>query len=191
MFGLGLYKPMTLFSADIIVKQKISAAWSLASMGIAVTAVLVGAFIALRYSVVITPSLLRKWKGEEKRREGKWVFEIPVRVPEEEIALLLDFIKHRLPGYNFDYDMRIERIKQVEMETSEGIQKSIHFTSYGGHGADGFIIHNELIMSREKGKTNYTLNIVSLGDRDKAYHIASFMRWLLLEWSARKRKSEA
>jgi hypothetical protein len=64
--GLSLYRAMALLDITLGVHQKISAFWSLAAMGISMTAVLIGALVSLRGSVVITPSLDRgrPWTAE-------------------------------------------------------------------------------------------------------------------------------
>ncbi|MFH0749093.1 MAG: FtsX-like permease family protein [Candidatus Bathyarchaeota archaeon] len=188
LLGLSLYKFLPLLSTTILVRQKISAAWSLASLGIAVAAVLVGAFIALRYSVIITPSLLRKWKNEGKQSEKKWLFELPARVPKEEVSSLIDYIKSRLPGYYTAYDIKNEAVKQIEMEPSDSVHQKISFTSLGGHGLDSFVSYNQIFISHVKGGKNYTLSLVcDASEKNNAYKIASFMRRFFLEWSAMKK----
>ncbi len=64
--GLGFYKGMGFLSLTLLVRQKVSAFWSIASIGIAMTAVLMGAFAALKSSVVITPSLMRRWRIDDR-----------------------------------------------------------------------------------------------------------------------------
>ena len=64
--GLGVYKGLAFFGLALEVRQKVSALWSLASIGIAMTAVFMGAYVALRSSIVITPSLMRRWKMEKR-----------------------------------------------------------------------------------------------------------------------------
>jgi hypothetical protein len=142
--------------------------------------------------VVITPSLLRKWKAEEKPREGKWTYDIPVRVSQEDVKSLFEYIHSRLQEYNIEYDMRNERIKQVEMETSEAVQKRMSFTSLVGGGVSGFISHNEIVASKVKGSEIYTLSLAcdvgnALGEKHVAYKIATSMRAIILEWSTMKK----
>ncbi|MCX6641922.1 MAG: ABC transporter permease, partial [Candidatus Bathyarchaeota archaeon] len=60
--GITLYKVMPALGLAVDVHMKVSIFWSIASIGIAISAVIVGAIVALRNSVVITPSLVRKWK---------------------------------------------------------------------------------------------------------------------------------
>ena len=76
--GLSSYKVMALLSAGIVVRQKVSFEWSLASLAISMSAVLIGTFVALRSSVIITPSQLRRWTQEKTSITGG---EMESRIP--------------------------------------------------------------------------------------------------------------
>ncbi len=80
--GLAFYKLMPMLGLTLEVHQKVSAVWSLAAIGISISAVLVGAFAALRSSVVITPSLTRKWKMNEGDGgfDKPWSIPVPVKL---------------------------------------------------------------------------------------------------------------
>jgi hypothetical protein len=62
LIGLSFYKALAYLNIGLQVHQKVSAVWSIASIALAISAVLTGAYAALRNSVVITPSLMRRWK---------------------------------------------------------------------------------------------------------------------------------
>ena len=190
LLGLSLYKPMAVLSANIMVRQKISAVWAMASLGIAVAAGLIGAFMALRFSVVITPSLLRKWKAKEKQSEDEWVFEIPVKVNQEQIESLLEYVDDRLQGYNSQYDLLVDKTKRDDAQTSETMMKIISFTcTRSGQGSENFVSHNKIIASKMKQDENYLLRLVcDASEEDKAYLIARFVRWLFVECSAIKKQ---
>ena len=61
LLGLGSYKIMSILSVVPEVHAKISALWSLASISVSIITVLAGAMVALRSSVIVTPSLVRRW----------------------------------------------------------------------------------------------------------------------------------
>jgi putative ABC transport system permease protein len=94
LLGIGGYQAMLALSITVEVRQKISAVWSLASVGVALAAVLVGAVIAIKNSVSITPSTLRRWTMEQKVEDNGELlqFNIPIRLRENEVDPLLNFI---------------------------------------------------------------------------------------------------
>ena len=184
--GLSLYRLMSALSIAIEVRQKVSAAWCLGALGIAATAVVIGAIVAIRSSVIITPSLLRRWKVEEKLStpEEPWVFTmpIPIEVRQRDINSFISYVRSRLE-YEGEVGMRrIERVRQIEEETPEAITKRIKFNYYFG-GTYGLTI-NELVATKGKEEEVYTIKLISKGDEDPVYKTASFIRMLLLKWSA-------
>jgi hypothetical protein len=186
LLGLSFYRIMGFLSINIDVIQKISALWTIASLSISVTAVLIGTFIALRFSVVITPSLLRKWKTEEKPRGMEsWIFDIPIKVPPTEESSVLDYFRKRLQDWNGKNNIQLDRIKNIQEETSEGIQNGISFTYRLGRGQGTFLSSNKLLFSKRKDENIYTLKLISKAGKDQAYETANFIRRLFLEWSAK------
>ncbi len=186
LLGLSLYRIMIFLSINIDVIQKTSALWTIASLGISVTAVLIGTLIALRFSVAITPSLLRKWKAEEKPRGmDSWIFYIPIKVPPKEVHSVLDYFKKRLQNWKGENNIQIDRMKNIREETSEGIQNGISFTYRLGRGQGTFLSSNKLLLSKRKDENNYTLKLISKAGEGQAKETANFVRKLFLEWSAK------
>jgi len=186
LLGLSLYRIMIFLSINMDVIQKTSALWTIASLGISVTAVLIGTFIALRFSVAITPSLLRKWKAEEKPRGmDSWIFDIPIKVPPKEVHSVLDYFRKRLQNWKGENDIQIDRMKNIREKTSEGIQNGISFTYRLGRGQGTFLSSNKLLLSKRKDQNNYTLKLISKAGEDQAKETANFVRRLFLEWSAK------
>jgi ABC-type lipoprotein release transport system permease subunit len=184
LLGLTFYRIMSFLSMNLDVIQKISALWTIASLSISITAVLIGTFIALRFSVIITPSLLRKWKTEEKPQGmDSWIFNIPIKVPPTEASSALDYCKKRLQDWKGKNDIHIDRIKNIQEEIAGELQKGISFTYRLGRGHGTFLSSNKLLFSKGKDVNHYTLKLISKAGKDQAYETANFIRRLFLEWS--------
>ncbi|MDQ1280026.1 MAG: hypothetical protein QG670_1288 [Thermoproteota archaeon] len=194
LLGLGSYKVMSVFSLLVEVRSKVSAAWSLASILLSLAAVLVGAAVALRFSAVITPSLLRRWKTEETSSPtGKELeFSIPIRVKEEDLESMFNYtvtrIRKNLRGVGLEKYM--ERIKWFDKKTSELHVRGFHFGVIPNRdlvvGSSSF----DLTASRKKDEESYSLKIAfkqMIGRDDSAYRTTSFLRMALLEWSSPKK----
>ena len=74
LIGLGFYKGLSILNIGLLVQQKVSAIWSLAAIGLAISAVFTGAYAALQNSIVITPSLMRRWiiKRDKESFQEPW-----------------------------------------------------------------------------------------------------------------------
>jgi ABC-type antimicrobial peptide transport system permease subunit len=96
--GLGVYKGLAYLNIGLQVHQKVSAVWSLASIGLAISAVLTGAYAALRNSTVITPSLMRRWRIDRSSGgfDKPWKLKIPIILEPEEVDPYLEFMEERL-----------------------------------------------------------------------------------------------
>ncbi len=82
LIGLGFYKGLALLNIGLQVHQKVSAYGALASIGLAISAVVTGAFAALQNSVVITPSLMRRWKIDRTTGgfQDPWKIDMPIKL---------------------------------------------------------------------------------------------------------------
>lgn len=99
--GLSGYRLMSFFSILVEVRSKVSAIWSLASVSVSIVAILVGVGIAIKSSVVITPSLLRRWSSTEISPSlgEAWVFQMPLRVRKEDLDSLFNYVINRVLNY--------------------------------------------------------------------------------------------
>jgi hypothetical protein len=189
--GLGMYRLMSRLSITLAVRQKVSAVWCVGALGIAAVAVVTGAVVALRSSVIVTPSLLRKWKADEKPSTARepWVFTLPIKVRPTEINAFLTYVKRCLERYAVEVDaQRIGRLKQTEEEMPQVVTKRIHFNYYYGEGsADRFFTVNQLVATKRTDDEVYTLTLSSRGAESWTYKTASFVRAFILTWSAMKK----
>ena len=84
--------------------------------------------------------------------------------------------------------LRIGRLKQTEEETPQDITKRLKFNYYYGRSTfGGFFTVNELVAIKKKEEEIYTIKLFSKGSEDWTYKTASFIRKLILRWSAEKK----
>ncbi len=190
--GLALYRLMSALSIALEVRQKVSAVWCLGALGISATAVVIGAIVAIRGSVIITPSLLRRWRVEEKphNQSEPWVFTLPFEVRNSNINQFMAYVRSHLELYKNGVNPNIGRVRQVDDETPKSVTKRIKFTYFWGKGTlDGFLTINELVAIERREEEVYALKLISKGDEGWVYKTASFIRELILRWSAVKEDS--
>jgi ABC-type lipoprotein release transport system permease subunit len=195
LLGLSGYRATLALSLAVEVRQKVSAFWCLASVGVAVAAALVGTGVALRSSVVITPSLLRRWTMERKAEDagGEREFQMPVRLHENDVGPLLSYLKMRimdqvLSSHFIDPDYVAKHTTENDMESSEGHVKSIYFNYFFGQADYLGAFPFSLIAEKKKGEESYTLKLVCKGGNDEMIQKkATFIRMLIVDWNAQRK----
>ena len=182
--GLAFYKLMPMLGLTLEVHQKVSAVWSLAAIGISISAVLVGAFAALRSSVVITPSLTRKWKIEEG--EGgfnkPWGIPVPVKLQASDVYGYVDYMVERLRGLEND---QVKMTSKITVET----RGDTHFVSFiykSFQATTGnFYTKNTVMIEPNEGV--YRVRLESAGGQEWAHETGTLIRLITMEWSNRPR----
>ncbi|KON30575.1 hypothetical protein AC482_03485 [miscellaneous Crenarchaeota group-15 archaeon DG-45] len=179
--GLGLYRAMAFFGLSLEVHQKISASWSLASIGIALTAILMGALAALRSSVVITPSLMRRWSFEVERENYSkpWETAIPVKLLREEVEGFVDFVVRDLKARESSPNLKTSSIR-VGSE-AEGAVRRIDFVYRNGQSSRFYTRNTLLIETGADGGVAATLRTYS--DREWAHAAGTLVRMIAMSWS--------
>ena len=182
--GLAFYKLMPLLGLALEVHQKVSAVWSLAAIGISISAVLVGALAALRSSIVITPSLTRKWKLDDSMGgfNKPWEVPVPVRLEPEEIDSFVGYLQERLRGLENDLVKVTSNIKVEERGTTK-IVKFIYKSYQATTG--NFYTKNSVIVEPREGA--FVVRLESAGVQDYAHETGSLVRLIAMEWSNRPR----
>ena len=190
---------MLALSITVEVRQKISAIWSLASVGVALAAVLVGAVIAIKNSVSITPSTLRRWTMEQKVEDkGELLeFKIPIRLREDEVDPLLNFVMREVKDsvkklYPRFADWIEKRTSVSEEKTLETHIKTIHFRyAFGQRDAAVGRYPFKLVAEKKKDEESYSLKIIPTSrfgaDSESVTTIVTFIRMLTVDWSARSK----
>ncbi len=186
--GLGVYKGMAIVGLSLEVRQKVSAFWSLASIGIAMTAVLMGAFASLRSSVVITPSLMRRWRIEDQRGGFEAVeMPIPVRLLREEMDGFVAYVVRALKDLEDDPVKNTSSIKVFSEEEDvriEFIYKAPSST------VGNFYTKNSIQIERDGEDGEVGVRLSTYGDREWAHTTGSLVRMIAMRWSTSQERIE-
>lgn len=190
LLGLGLYKMMALLQLTVEVGQKVSAVWSLGAVGISMTAVVVGAVFALKRSVVITPSLIRRWRVErrEKSTFDPYTLQIPIKLHKEELNEFMDYALSVLRFY-LDHPSYMTAMIKVDESVGGNVVRSITFiyratTTMVGH----FYTKNDLLIEKAEDDV-YEVRLVSTGEMEWAHKTGSMIRQIAIEYSTWKKGS--
>ncbi len=183
--GLGVYKGMALVGLSLEVRQKVSAFWSLASIGIAMTAVLMGAFASLKSSVVITPSLMRRWRIETQDGGFEAVeIQIPVRLLREEVDGFIAYVVDALRDLKDD---PIRTTSSIKVFDAKGEVTRIEFIYKAPSSTIGnFYTKNSLLIERDGENGEVAVRLMSFGEFDWAHTTGSLVRMIVVRWSTSK-----
>ena len=191
LLGLGWYEVMSLLALALQVRQKVSALWCLAAIAVSLAAVLVGGLIALRASVVITPSLRRRWSVEQKLSSSMEPLEItlPVSVTERDVQEFVEFVIKVLRSHTDDLSFVTRQISESMEETEEASVRRIEFIYRSADmKLSGVYTKNKIVLSRKRGSETYTVKLFSEGDIRGISSAGSFIRKILMEWSVERGK---
>ena len=184
LLGLGWYPMMARFSFAPVVQQKISAFWCVASIGISLASVAVGSVLALQGSVVLTPSLRRRWSmGAPSMDEGFVEISLPVKVEAGLVDSFLGFMKSSMEGYR---DTMAERFITGLREDVKERTWDLVFTYGEGQPSLGGIRTYNVLRLVEEGDGIFTLVLRSRGSKEPAYRTGSFIRQLLMRWATER-----
>ncbi len=190
--GISNYKVLASLSIVIEVRPKISVLWSFASITLSIAAVLVGALVALRSSVVITPSLLRRW-GVEKdvhRMGDPWIIDIPFKVMDTEVENLFEYVTARYHRYlkSIGTDPSVGKIRRYGSETADAITKTLdfHYLLGSAMGSRVGSFPFQLVASKAVADEAFTFQVICKGGEDNTEDTVSFLRMSIIEWSTYK-----
>ena len=185
--GILLYKGWYLFSIELAVVQKISAFWSLASIGIAMTAVLTGTFATLKSSVVITPSLQRRWKmeGDTEGVWGPWEITIPVKLLPEEIVAFTEYVVHELKALREHPIKKTSSIKIVKED--EGREIRIDFIYKAARSTMGELYSRNTLFVKWLKEGNIIVMLKSSSKQKWSYEAGTLVRMITMKWSTLQR----
>ncbi|UCH56807.1 MAG: hypothetical protein JSV18_05515 [Candidatus Bathyarchaeota archaeon] len=187
--GLGVYKGLAFFGLALEVRQKVSALWSLASIGIAMTAVLMGALAALKSSVVITPSLMRRWRIESQKGAGydkPYEITIPVRMLSEEAEGFVEFVVQALRELENDTVKRTSAIKVVERE--DEVRIDFVYKAPQSMSID-FYTKNSLHVQWGADDGEVRVRLMSFGEKGWAHIVGTLIRMIAMRWSTSQGKT--
>jgi len=186
--GLGVYKGLAFFGLALEVRQKVSAFWSLASIGIAMTAVLMGAYVALRSSIVITPSLMRRWRIDKKDVKYFEPYEmtVPVRFLPAETRGYADYVVQALRRLETHPTRSTSSIKTQTLDDG-GMRVDFVYRSPGST-AENFYTKNTLLIEKEAEVDEMRVRLRCSADREWAYVAGSLIRMISMRWSTTKER---
>ncbi|MBC8223937.1 hypothetical protein H8E65_05065 [Candidatus Bathyarchaeota archaeon] len=185
--GLGVYKGLAFFGLALEVRQKVSAFWSLASIGIAMTAVFMGAYVALRSSIVITPSLMRRWRMEKSDVKYFEPFEmrVPVRFLQAEMGGYADYMLQALRRLETHPTRSTSSIKTQDLDDG-GMRIDFVYKSPGSL-AENFFTKNTLLIEMGAEEDEMSVRLRCSADREWAHVAGSLIRMISMRWSTTKR----
>jgi ABC-type lipoprotein release transport system permease subunit len=181
LIGISLYKLMGFFELFIQVQQKVSAVWSLASIALSISAVLTGAFVSLRSSVVITPSLLRRWRMDENVGDATkpWLINIPIKLTKGEERKFFDFILYRLKSMENGEIVKTSRIKTM-IEKDRLVITFIYKSTTPTTG--NLYTTNKLVINSLENE-HYEVFLESMGSPEWVHAVGTFLRKIAMEYS--------
>lgn len=182
LVGLGVYKGLAYLNIGLQVHQKVSAVWSLASIGLAISAVLTGAYAALRNSTVITPSLMRRWQIDKSSGgfDKPWKLRIPVILKPEEVDLYLVFMEERLQRLTTH---PIEMTSRIKFNKDE---KRITFIYRSVQASTGTLYTKNEIKIVRSDESECTVEMDSIGDSSYVHVVGSIVRRITLDYTSMK-----
>jgi len=180
--GLGVYKGLAYLNIGLQVHQKVSAVWSLASIGLAISAVLTGAYAALRNSTVITPSLMRRWRIDRSSGgfDKPWKLRIPVILEPEEVDLYLEFMEERLQRLTSHHTEMTSRIKFYKDE------RRITFIYRSVQASTGTLYTKNEVKIIKIDESECTVEMESMGDPDYVHVVGSIVRRITMDYTSMK-----
>lgn len=184
LLGLGLYKVLALAGITLGVRQKVSALWCFGALATAMATVVIGAVLAIKSSVIITPSLMRIWRFRAGVELGEPIeMTLPIDVPTSMIEDFMDYVYGTLKTYERDPTTCTERVKMSKEEDELGSYWSIKFSyrKAGGLSLSGSF--NTLIAQRLVGKDAYGVRMISTGDKAFVHKTGSLVRLIIMRWS--------
>ncbi len=196
LVGISNYKILSSLSIVIEVRPKISVLWSFASISLSIAAVLVGAFIALRSSVVITPSLTRRWGvAKDVHRMGEpWIIDIPFKVKEHEIENLFDYVTARYHRYlkSIGTNSEVGEIRRHNTQTPDVTTQILEFHYLLGSSMGSRVgsFPFQLVANKAMSDDAFTFQVICKGGEDTTEDAVSFLRMSIIEWSTYKSASE-
>lgn len=187
LMGISNYKVMSMLSIIVEVRPKISAVWSFASILISISAVLVGALAALKYSVDITPSTLRRWSIEEPHEMGTpWVFEVPFRVQADRLDSLFEYVTARFRRHLLMRSINEDegQIRFSSEDAPDASTRIIDFHYLLGNRSNVGSLPFQLVAKKGTNEGTYSFEVICKGAEDTVKDTVSFIRMAIIEWSS-------
>lgn len=184
ILGLGACKVIYLLTPALQVKQKISAVWSLAAIGISLTAVFIGGIISQRSSTSITPSLKRKWHADIDTSSGFTQIILPLKIHDTEIGEYYKFVLGRLIEESNRWDYLTKRIVERREESTKE-KKIINFVYCSADIKFGGVYTKNKLVIEKKGDV-YETYLQAQGNPADIQRVGVFFRKIGIDYSLSK-----
>ena len=173
---------MAALSLGVQVHQKVSAVWSLAAIGLSIFAVLTGAFAALRSSVIITPSLMRRWRINREKLSFNEPIEviIPLKLELGEVEGFIEFMMRKLEGI---LDHPIKSTSSIKL-TKTAEQTQIKFVYKSTQATTGNFYTTNVLIVKPMDSQTFSVVLSSLGNPEWIYDLGTLIRMYVIEYSA-------
>ncbi len=194
LVGISAYRPLSAAVGGLIVREKVSAEWSLIALMVSVLAtVLAGVIPAVRASTIVTPSLLRRWRPEESLVGlprpvdvlKPWSLDLPVKIRAKEASLFFAYVEKelrqytevRITGYETDYP------EELGPPSAKAWTRRLTFTHLEHQSYR--VSRNELVVTATPGEEYCRTTLDTFGEDQMLVQAAgSFVRKLMFEWNA-------
>ncbi|MGW8181713.1 MAG: hypothetical protein ACWGQW_23525, partial [bacterium] len=140
---------------------------------------------ALQNSVVITPSLMRRWKIDRTKGgfQDPWEIDIPIKLEPDEVDAYMDFVESKLREL-MDHPTHvissIKRGDKGEVRIIDFVYKSVQTTT------GNFYTKNQLkVYPLENGE--YGAKLESYSDSDWAHVVGSLVRRSSMDYSTERK----
>jgi hypothetical protein len=151
------------------------------------TAMVSSTIPALKAAKIATPSLLRRWRMEEKVvKEGVWTVRIPVRIPSEKVETFVNYLYERLPQSSTALELVISDVSREEkLDENGNVSYSVSFR-YGKGGNRPFTALTTIEVKKDGEEYSayvHTKSLYAVMLESNAHEVITHVRKLVLEWS--------
>ncbi|MEM3029955.1 MAG: FtsX-like permease family protein [Thermoproteota archaeon] len=186
-----IFKILNTFNVIVPVNVKASVFDMIYLMSIAVTAAVFSSMIpALRAAKIATPSLLRRWKIEEKIVKGDtWTVKLPLKISTEKVEMFAKYLYGQLSKSSMLLELKISEVSHDEnVDEAGNIIYHISF-KYGKGGNRPFNAYTTIEV--KKDGENYVAYVhakiespYQRMEQENVHEVVTHIRRLILEWSA-------
>ncbi|MEM3390312.1 MAG: hypothetical protein QW491_13035, partial [Thermoproteota archaeon] len=153
-----------------------------------VTAIVASTVPALKAAKIATPSLLRRWRMEEKIvKGGVWTVRVPIRIPSEKSDIFVNYLYERIPQSGA-LELTISNVRRVEKKDENGNASYLVSFTYGKGGNRPFNAYTEIEVKKNGEDYAVYVNVTpesvyKVMAESNAYEVITHVRKIALEWS--------
>lgn len=194
---LGLTSYHVLFSLNLapIVKYKAEASWCMLALLLSIVSSIVGSLIpALKASVKMTPSLLRRFVLPSKGMAGgdRWIVDVPLKITSPwDLKGFFLFMEKRMRDYSGPSQFE-EKVEGVKLEGDINEPESLCLKFSYKHGSNYVNTENTLFATGDR-HSGYVIKLSSRTPlsvywaKENVWQTASFVRRLALEYTEKEK----